>query len=542
MIFRVPNAGFRVLLVLVLLVSLVPACLRAQGAAVKPQDLVKQGLALEQEGKWQEALANYRSAAEQNPKYAEAFLRLGKLLLEHDSAAAAVPPLERARDLRHKDVFLVEHELGLAYYRTGSLASAIESYLKAVERKPKDVIARVELAEVYLANGNDEEAMMHDSIALSLMPNCPEAQMTLGRIYTRRRVFEPAKEAYRRILLANPDYAEAYEALGDLYKSTQPESAILLYREYLTRRPENATANFNVSGLYYKLSQQDRTALKRGAEGDSVSLVVRDNGGERVLVRLSPTFTEDSLARKRVIWLRDSVNFEPQATASESAFVYVGKAIQLGYDREDIYDFYVSVAVAARKRAAAAIAVRLTLEKKPNDARLWALLGQVLADSATLAGNRIDDVVMTDAIHCFKKTCEFDTNSLTRRRTYAWMASQYYKQKQYDSAITYNSKVLEIDPKAASAWMNIAYAKIYGKQDKAGGLAAVDKAIQLEPRRVDFRVFLMKTLYNDKEYDAAYRTARDILELAPDNDDAKAVKSNIDIMRTPKKNPDDEEE
>jgi hypothetical protein len=50
----------------------------------------------------------------------------------------------------------------------------------------------------------------------------------------------------------------------------------------------------------------------------------------------------------------------------------------------------------------------------------------------------------------------------------------------------------------------------------------------------------MTLYYQDKEYNQAYDLAKAILEIAPDNDQARAIKKNIDIMRAPK--PKDDEE
>ena len=85
--------------------------------------------------------------------------------------------------------------------------------------KPKLADVRVELANVYYANGSDDEATEQDSIALALDVKNIEAQMVHGRLHARRREFDQAREAYHGVIVQDPKHAEAYSALAELFKS-----------------------------------------------------------------------------------------------------------------------------------------------------------------------------------------------------------------------------------------------------------------------------------------------------------------------------------
>jgi tetratricopeptide (TPR) repeat protein len=519
---------------------LVPLLLRAaEPMKLKPEDLVKQAIAFEQEGKWQEARVNCLMALEQNPKFGEALFRLGKLYLVHDSAIEAVARLESAKVCRY-DGFEVDRWLALANFKTGRYAPAIELYVSAIERKPKQADLREELARVYLANDNLEEAHNQDSIAMQLDRKNVNAQMTHGRIHTRGHEFALAREAYRELLSADPEYAPPYEALAELLKSSMVDSAIFFYRQYLLLAPDDANANFSLSGLFYNQSQRD-TIPNRSGSGHVPS------GKDTTFLPL-PANPSDTVAVKRYKFQKDSLTLVRRAAHSESAFVYVGNAIRLGFGREDVYDFYINVAQAARKRTASITALKAFIDKNPRDAQKWALLGQVQADSAVAGGGAIDTAMMRQSIGSYKEAAALD--SMMRRRSFSWIAQQYYKEKQYDSAIVYYNKVIEGDTirirsgsghvPSGSVYINRAYAFIFGKSDKPRGIADIRKAISIEPKRIDWRVFLMKLCYGDKVFDAAYDEAKSILEIDGSNEDAKTVKKNIEIMRAPKPNPEEE--
>jgi tetratricopeptide (TPR) repeat protein len=493
---------------------LLPALLLAQGAALKPAELVKKGVEAEKASNWQEAAEYYGRALAGNPKLGEAHFRLGRLLVERegDTLTAGIALLEAAKTYKY-DLFEVSRWLGRGYYRSGNYSSSIENYLIAVAKKPKRVDIRVELANAYYANGSDDEAMEQDSIALVLDARNIEAQMTHGRLHARRREFDLAREAYRGIIVQNPNHAEAYSATAELLKSTAPDSAIAYYRRYLELMPDDAIANFNVSGLYYNRSQKEPPGLPPKPD------------------------TKDTLVLKAYNRTRDSLVAPYRAALSESAFVYVGKAIKLGFSREDIYDFYVKIAQAANKRGGSITALRTVLDNNPKDALKWALLGQVYADSAVVKGVVVDTAAMRQSISCYKQASTID--STMRRRTYAWIASQYYKQKQYDSSIAYNSRVIELDPKSASAYVNRGYAYIFGKSDKSRGFADLEKALSIDPKRGELRVLMMKLAYADKDYNLAFDLAKVILENDPANEDARAIKKNVELIRNPPK-PEDE--
>jgi hypothetical protein len=64
----------------------------------------------------------------------------------------------------------------------------------------------------------------------------------------------------------------------------------------------------------------------------------------------------------------------------------------------------------------------------------------------------------------------------------------------------------------------------------------------MDPNQVFPRVFLMNYRYGEKDWDNAYRIAREILEIAPDNQSARDVKNNIDAMRAALKRKAEEED
>ncbi|MEO0108471.1 MAG: tetratricopeptide repeat protein, partial [candidate division WOR-3 bacterium] len=222
--------GRIILFALLLVAGLRPHLALAQ-TMLRPEELVKQAQKLEQEGNWQAARTNYLEALMRKPRYAEAEFRLGRLYLEHDSLQAAVQHLEAARALRYNE-YEVARALGPAYFRLGRHAAAIEQYRAALALRPREGGLHAELAQVLYANDNLEQAWLEDSTSLALDPKNLLAHMLHGRILTRQREFDEARDEYRQVIASDPNYAEAYEALAELFTASGVDSAIQYYSRY----------------------------------------------------------------------------------------------------------------------------------------------------------------------------------------------------------------------------------------------------------------------------------------------------------------------
>ena len=88
--------------------------------------------------------------------------------------------------------------LGLVYFKLGLFARAIEIYRGLVERFPRDVTLRVNLAMVYLKAGMLPEAGMELEAAIEIQPGHEKAHRTLGLLRLRQGKKDEAREHFSR--------------------------------------------------------------------------------------------------------------------------------------------------------------------------------------------------------------------------------------------------------------------------------------------------------------------------------------------------------
>jgi tetratricopeptide (TPR) repeat protein len=103
------------------------------------------GVALQQKGQIEEAIAHYRKALEVNPSYATAHYNLGRVLLYKGQFEEAIGEYERDLKLDPNNA-LAHNNLAIALARTGQIDAAIFQFQEALRLKPDYSDAQINLA------------------------------------------------------------------------------------------------------------------------------------------------------------------------------------------------------------------------------------------------------------------------------------------------------------------------------------------------------------------------------------------------------------
>ena len=138
------------------------------------------GLALEHDGKMEEAKRHYEEALRLKPDYADAHYNLGVVLSQACKLQDASVRFEQALRLR-PDLVGAHNNLGIILSLAGKYPEAIKHFEQVLQLRPDYAEAQNNLANVFMQAGKPQEAILHYERALRLKPDYAQAQAGLER-------------------------------------------------------------------------------------------------------------------------------------------------------------------------------------------------------------------------------------------------------------------------------------------------------------------------------------------------------------------------
>ena len=319
--------------------------------------LFEQAVRLQQASKWAEAEEAYRTYVKRFGATAEALANLGAVLTREGRFQDAVGAYAHALKLA-PDVVPIRLNLGLAYFKSGQLALAVEEFSAVLGKQPghlqarqlramslleleryeeaardysmlmpsQDVNVRLGLASAYLRLGRTAEAQ---SIMESLFENdSAEVKLLLGQVLVETGRLEEAKTALARAVALNPSLPTVHLNLGAVYwRQQETDAAIAEWRAELSAHPDSFQANYTLgAGL----------ALSAAHTAEAEKLLRRaaalEPGNAMALYQLAKLVWQGSKGREAVSLLERSIKADPNY---RNAHYLLAQAYQESGRKED---------------------------------------------------------------------------------------------------------------------------------------------------------------------------------------------------------------
>jgi tetratricopeptide (TPR) repeat protein len=239
--------------------------------------------------------------------------------LEHGDAQGAIAMLEKLASAGGSTRG-VQHELGIAYYRTGKLQLAEQAFAKAIKEDPNDMES-VQLRGLALYRmGRAAEAIPFLEQVRQWMPNAnADANHVLGLCYVNAQRFDDARQAFAAEFRLAANSGAAYLLLGKLLMPMSfKDAAAEAGKKASELAPGLPLAHFLV-GEYYLAKSDTDNALKEFEKEREIN-----PGDAGVYDRLGDVYTRMGQWQQAQESLTKAISLDQTRTG---AFILMGKVL-----------------------------------------------------------------------------------------------------------------------------------------------------------------------------------------------------------------------
>lgn len=249
-------------------VALVLAC--SQFTSAQPDSSQRQqAIALEQQGRADEAESAWRTWVAAHPSDAEAFAHLGLLESRQERFADAIRDYRKAMALAPAMPAL-RPNLGLAYFKNGNYRQAIDIFAPLLRAHPDDDrltlltgMSHYGLAEYAAATPYLKKSAEHDPQNLNLL-------LTLAHACLFAHEYPCVLDTFHKIVALNAESAQADMLVGEaLDEMHDPLGAQREFRAAIAANPKEPDAHFGLGYLLWTKGQYPEAAHEFQAELDN---------------------------------------------------------------------------------------------------------------------------------------------------------------------------------------------------------------------------------------------------------------------------------
>jgi tetratricopeptide (TPR) repeat protein len=191
--------------------------LRSKGVVERPKPkenpYYSQGVREFEAGKYDEAIASFDKAIQQDPNLKDAYHYRGQAYYKLDRYPNAILDYNKVLQLDPQNAEAYHHR-GQAYSISGNYDQAIVDFSKAIGLKPDYAEAYSDRAQVYKKQGNEAEALKDLNNALRYDPNQAEIFFQRGLTNQSLDKHRDAIADFSQTLKLNPKHAKAANARG----------------------------------------------------------------------------------------------------------------------------------------------------------------------------------------------------------------------------------------------------------------------------------------------------------------------------------------
>ena len=201
------------------------------------------------------AISMFEDLARDLPENARVLQYLGLSHFHNGDYASSKQTLAAARELRPDSFELLDHYV-TACKKDADDESAFAALKEFVDRRPEELEARLELARIARATGDEDVAMEQTEYLASTRRADPEFVYEYGVSLKNAGQWDEAKTVLRNSIELDPSSAAAHHALGvtELI-SGNASAAVASLEQAVAAAPDNGDYHFSLAQTYEELDR-----------------------------------------------------------------------------------------------------------------------------------------------------------------------------------------------------------------------------------------------------------------------------------------------
>jgi tetratricopeptide (TPR) repeat protein len=254
----------RSLYILCTLIVVLAGCSRDPETVKKKY--VENGDRFYQQAKYRQASIMYRNAIKRDPKYGEAYAKLGDSELRRGDIRQAVGAFRRAIELlpdtddpagKLADIYLAAYAVGKL--KNPALLNEVRDLAEALFQKDKNSYHGLRLQGfLHVSDNRMKDALEYFQRADRIRPKQPELRYAIAQVFLQDGNWEESERTARQLMTDSPDYLQNYEFLARQYAlRKQPEQALEVLRKRIENHPKAARFRTQLAEYLYLLARRD---------------------------------------------------------------------------------------------------------------------------------------------------------------------------------------------------------------------------------------------------------------------------------------------
>jgi tetratricopeptide (TPR) repeat protein len=398
-----------------------------------------------------------KTAVKLDPNSEEAVTTLAILYTDEGDTAHALQVLSSVPDASRSAKLY--SALGSTYEQRKEYKKAIDAFKKAIQLDRDNLDAIRGLAENLMNDGQTDAALEQYKVIADANPEDAQTYLRIGEIYRRQGKYDEALESLKKADTMVPDSLEVPYNMAAVYQAQGRYEEALKLLQDLVKKTEKPDTSY---------SQADRN--NRSIFVERLGLVYRDQENYPAAVetfRKMLTLGDENAKRG----YQDIIDTYRESKQWVQATAAAREAVQkLPNDRE--VRMVLDAQLADTGEADKALAdVRSLLNGKPEDREIYITLAQM--------NTRLKR--WTDAEEALNKAESLSTTAEDKEYVYFLRGSTYEREKKYDEAETEFKKVLSIHPQSAVVLNYLGYMNADRGVRLDESLNYIKQAVTLDP-------------------------------------------------------------